>query len=346
MSSKVLEFFEQQAQACDDMGSPFTAKLCRAAIRALDDSTQTGKCILSWAGDPHLDALPLRLCGGLRHLALSGADSDWAALYPPRAAADAALNAALGEVLKRHDAFLNRFLDSPPQTNESARSSMLLPGFLEIARRAKLPLALVEIGSSAGLNLFPDRYGYRYGDAEWGDPAFPTPIIPEMRGGQPDLSGDLLIAGRSGSDIAPLNIRGAADRMRLRAYIWPDQTARLARLDAAISVAEKGGFSITRADAPDFVAAKLALRETGTCLVLFHSMLWHYLPDASKEKISGLLETAGAPANAESPLAWLRMEELPGILGQSSLQLTIWPKGETRVLAQCDAHGRWMEWLG
>ena len=75
-------------------------------------------------------------------------------------------------------------------------------------------------------------------------------------------------------------------------------------------------------------------------------MLWHYLPGASKEKISGLLETAGAPASAESPLAWLRMEELPGILGQSSLQLTIWPKGETRVLAQCDAHGRWMEWLG
>ena len=66
---------------------------------------------------------------------------------------------------------------------------MLLPGFLPIARETGLPLALHEIGSSAGLNLLFDRFHYRYGDVEWGDPASPVRLAPEVRGNPVPIDG-------------------------------------------------------------------------------------------------------------------------------------------------------------
>jgi hypothetical protein len=245
----------------------------------------------------------------------------------------------------RHDAWLNAFLDSPPQTNETGRSAVLLPGFLTIARETGLPLALMEIGSSAGLNLFFDRFRYRFGEADWGDPAYPVTLAPQLRGAVPDLPGELKIAGRTGCDISPLDVQNETDRLRLRAYIWADQTDRLARLDAAINVARREEVTLERADAADFVACQLAARKPGECLVLFHSVVWQYLAEKTKASIQNAMQRAGDAATSEASLAWLRMETLSTTDPYPTLQLTLWPGGQTRHLALADFHGRWIEWL-
>jgi hypothetical protein len=149
MNGQVRAYFEHQAQSCGEMGSPFTERLLRVAIKMLNRETQTGRRILDWPSDPRPDALALRLAGGLHALALSGMDRALAAAYPPNAAGD--LESAVGAAVSRHDAWLSAWLDNPPQTNETGRSAVLLPGFLAIARETGLPLALAEIGSSAGL---------------------------------------------------------------------------------------------------------------------------------------------------------------------------------------------------
>ena len=200
----------------------------------------------------------------------------------------------MAAALQRHDKWICAFLDSPPQTNETGRSAVLLPGFLEIARRTQLPLALNEIGSSAGLNLFFDRFRYRYGEAAWGDPDYPVTLAPQMRGAAPDLSGEMKIASRAGSDIAPLDVRNEHDRLRLRSYIWADQSERLARLDAALAVAQRGGFTLEKADAADFVSRRLAARMERQCFVLFHSVVWQYLPDATRQAIEDAMQHEGA----------------------------------------------------
>ena len=105
-----------------------------------------------------------------------------AAVYPPQEASETELRNACRKQSRRHDLELLASLDSAPQTNEIARSAMLLPGFLAIARETVLPLTLHEIGSSAGLNLLFDRFHYRYGDVEWGDTASPVRLAPEVRG--------------------------------------------------------------------------------------------------------------------------------------------------------------------
>lgn len=341
MSKTIAELFEQQAQACDEMGSPLTARVMRACIATLDGTTATGRRVLGWRPEPS-DVVALRLAGALHSLALQGRDADLANVYPPNSGGN--VEACVAAALKRHDEWICAWLDSPPQTNEAGRSAVLLPGFLEIARLAKLPLALNEIGSSAGLNLFFDQFRYRYGDEDWGDPSYPVTLAPQMRGAVPDLSGELTIASRAGSDIAPLDARSGNDRLRLRSYIWADQSERLARLDAALAVAQRGGFTLEKADAADFVTQRLADGTDGQCLVLFHSVVWQYLPDATRRSIETVMQNEGARATPETPLAWLRMETLTNTDPYPVLQLTLWPGGQTRTLALADFHGRWVEW--
>ena len=167
----IREHFLHQARACDDLGSPFTARLCGALSATLDTSTAAGRRALDWPGDPRADALALRLCGGLHALVLSEADAALMAVYPPAQTDEPALARSLPGALERNDVKLLASLDSAPQTNEIGRSGMLLPGFLAIARETRLPLALHEIGASAGLNMLFDRFSYRYGDRVWGDAA-------------------------------------------------------------------------------------------------------------------------------------------------------------------------------
>ena len=79
--------------------------------------------------------------------------------------------------------------------------------------------------------------------------------------------------------------------------------------------------------------------------MLFHSIMWQYLPDTTKQAITSTLLEAGASATRKTPIAWLRMEPLDTRASHATLSLTLWPGGETRHLAKCDYHGRWIEWL-
>lgn len=345
LSAAPLRNLETQAAICDALGSPFSAKVCRALVRGLDRSTATGRRALDWPGNATADALALRLLGALHSLVLSGADDGLAAVYPPRQVDGSRLRDSLTDAIRRHDDRLCRALDGVPQTNEVARSAMLLPGFLAIARETGLPLEVVEIGASAGLNLNFDLFHYRYGASEWGDPASPVRLAPELRGKLPPPEGKLTMSARSGCDIAPVDLSNKAARLRLRCFVWADQSARLQRLDAAIGLALAAPVTLVQADASDFVRQKLAARLEGSASVVFHSAMWDYMPDAKREAIKAVIRDAGAVATKGSPLAWLSAEPLAAGAPHAVLRLTIWPGGETRQLAACDHHGRWIEWL-
>lgn len=350
VTGEIAAHFEKQARGCDALGSPFTARLCRLLPGLLDAATATGRRVLAWEGDPRADALSLRLCGGLHRLVIERRDPALAAVYPPNEAVDAVLSAAVAGALKRHDAALCAGLASAPQTNEIARSAMLLPGFLAAARETCLPLALAEIGASGGLNLLFDRFGYTYGDEGWGDPQSPVQLAPQVRGAAPALDGALSIVSRDGCDIAPVDARSREGQARLRSYVWPDQPLRLQRLGGALQLAQSHPFSLHEADAAAFVARQLSRRVPGTAFVLFHSIMWQYLPRRTREAILDAVAEAGGAATADAPLAHLRMEPLELADPYATLSLTLWPGssyagGRTRHLARCDYHGRWIEWI-
>ena len=340
----VRQHFRDQAAACRRLGSPFTATLLEMTAERLEESSAVGRAILGWPGDPKADALALRFVGSLHALGLSGASPALARVYPGVGADTErdTLWPAVADALDSHDPALLRFLESPPQTNEVARCAVLLGGFLTIARQTGRPLALLEIGASAGLNLHWDDYGYDFGDASWGPATAPLRLEPEWRG-PPPLLGPAEVRMRQGCDRRPIDPSDAHDRLRLRAYVWADQSTRLARLDAALDHVARHGTRVEQADAADWIEARLALRPVGLTTVLFHSIVWQYLPQVTQQRIEAALPRTGSAAREDTPLAWLRMEPSPGG-AHAELRLTIWPGGRARLLASADYHGRWVRW--
>ena len=137
------------------------------------------------------------MASALHALVLQGEAPDLAAVYPPQAEPDPSrLRLALTLAVEQHRPFIAAVLASPPQTNEVGRSAVLLGGFLQIAAETGLPLRLLDIGGSAGLNMVWDRYGYRLGAGTWGDPASPVQLAPAWSGPLPRLDAAVHVASR------------------------------------------------------------------------------------------------------------------------------------------------------
>ena len=344
-SSDLLRAFALQVEWCRKLDAHFTADVVDTLAGQLRSNGPLAELLPDWPGDPIADAVPLRLCGALRALALAG-NRPLAALYPPatstldREALVQEVNAALGT----SRSFLERMLKQPPQTNEIGRSAVLLGGFAKIAQSTRLPLALLEIGASAGLNLHWDRYGYELGDVAWGDPVSPVRIRSQWRGSLPHLPPAIRVASRAGCDKAPLDPRSEADRRNLLAYVWPEQHERVSRLRAALDLAQADESAVDRADAEDWVHRHLAQRSAGETTVVYHSIVWQYLAEDTQRAVQMAINDAGNAATDDAPLAWLAFEL--GAEGQPpTLALTQWPGGYRRTLAKAHPHGAWVEWF-
>lgn len=340
--------FEQQARFCRLSGSPLTAAVCEAAVLALDAHSATGRAVIGWPGAPFADALMMRFTGGCNALVRAGQAPELAALYPPAALPDVAqLAVALAAVLgdPARDAALLAWLAGPPQTNEVARSGVLMPGLMAITAATGLPLRLFELGCSAGLNLNLDRFGYRMGEIVTGVAGSPVQLAPEWHG-PPPPSANVVVAGRRGTDINPLDAGDPAVGERLLAFVWPDQAERVARAEAAIALARALAPPIDRADAADWVEAHVD-NVAGTVGVVFHSIAWQYFAPATQARIAAHMATIGAASTRHAPLAWLRYEmddarvaELP------TLRLTLWQGGAAHeaLLARVHPHGAFVQW--
>src|SRR5437016_5092104 len=150
---------------------------------------------------------PLRLLGSVHRLALQGAVPRLARYYP---SAGGSLESgdpwpAFREVLEEHADAVIEGMSRPVQTNEVGRCAALLGGFQLIAEETRLPMALAEIGASAGLNLTWDRYCYRSGGESWGDPDSPVRFDEPFPAGKPPRSARAEVVDRAGCDLRPVD---------------------------------------------------------------------------------------------------------------------------------------------
>ena len=332
------EAFETQALACDALGSPFTARLMRLMGDAIPPGA-VGQRIADWPGDVSNrgDSVPLRLAGGLHALARAG--DPLAAAYPPFAADDDTLRAAIADAMSRQPAALLRALDNPPQTNEVRRAACLIAAAHLLTARHGLPLVLSELGASAGLNLLFDRFALFTPDGPRG-PADPIVVLaPEWRGDAVPPNATPTIRYRAGVDRAPIDVRDACARERLISYLWPDQPFRIEMTEAAIAA---GPPRLDKADAVDWLASRLGRPRTGALHLVYHTIFRQYLTADASARMTGHLADAGARATPDAPLAHLSMEG-DGRTG-AAVTLTTWPGGVTETLGRVCFHGRWMDW--
>lgn len=339
------EAFRVQAGYCAAMDAPVTARAAAALAEALDRESATGGQVLDWAGDPVADALPLRLVGGLHALHRAGVDAGLSDVFEGRVIEPGAVEAALRATVRAHDAALLPWLAGPPQTNEAGRSAGLVTGLLHLAERSGRPFELLEIGSSAGLNLLIDRYAFDLGGVRVGPEDAPVTIRPEWRGAPPP---DAPVAIRSvrGVDIAPVDLADDAAAERLQAYVWVDAAERRERLATTIAMVREHGVALDRGDAADWVEARLAEpQEAGVRRVLMHSVVWQYLPPEGQRRIRDAMRAAGERACAERPLGWVMMEPNRD-LHRHEVRVRGWPGDRPmELVAFTHAHGAWVEGL-
>jgi hypothetical protein len=222
------------------------------------------------------------------------------------------------------------------QTNEAGRCAFLLPVLAALPQ----PLALLEVGASAGLCLYPDRYTYRYGDHQIGTG---EPVLSCVATGMAPPAGRPEVVWRAGLDLNPLDVTDPADLAWLEALIWPEHAHRRARLRAAAALAAAEPPLLVRGDLVDDLPALAAQAPAGATLVVFHTSVLYQVPAPRREAFVDVVR--GLPGH------WIA-SEAPRVLPYDTLPP---PPDETlhnvlaldgTPLAWTRPHGQEIIWFG
>jgi len=221
------------------------------------------------------------------------------------------------------------------QTNEAGRCAVLLPVLAALPQ----PLALLEVGASAGLCLYPDRYAYRYGDHVVGSG---EPVLECAATAVPPPTGVPDVVWRAGLDLNPLDVTDPADVAWLEALIWPEHAHRRARLRAAAAVATAEPPLLVRGDLVDDLPALAAQAPADATLVVFHTSVLFYVPAPRREAFTKVVR--GLPGHwianeAPDVLPYGQLPEPPGDALHSVLALDGTPLAWTRP------HGQAITWF-
>ncbi|MBW3569530.1 MAG: DUF2332 domain-containing protein [Gemmatimonadetes bacterium] len=229
------------------------------------------------------------------------------------------------------------------QTNEPGRCATLLP----VLARLPQPLALLEVGASAGLCLLPDLYAYDYGrvclrpdnDDGYDAPVFPcranerTPIPERMP----------RIVWRAGIDLNPLDVADPEEAAWLQTLVWPGQEARAQRLRAAMEISRAHPPRVVKGDLVHGLRALAATAPADATLVVFHSAVLFYVDPGQRARFAELVRELGG--------VWISNES-PSVLPQVAARLDVEPR-EDRFLLAVDGepvaftgpHGQSIDWI-
>jgi hypothetical protein len=224
------------------------------------------------------------------------------------------------------------------QTNEPARCATLLPALAQLPP----PLALIEVGASAGLTLLFDRYSYAYAGHRIAgqDPLAPT-LSCEPRGPVPRPAGLPAIIWRAGLDLNPLDVTSDDDVRWLSCLVWPGEGDRAQRLAAAIATARRAPPVVHRGDLLTDLPALAAQAPSEATLVVYHSAVLAYLAPGDRRHFAGTVRGLDA--------IWLSNEG-PGVVpglpipAHDGVAFVVGRDGQTPV-ALADGHGAWLHWL-
>ena len=283
-----------QAAGCAVLGSPLYGSLLDAAADDLVKEGPVWELLRGFESEAESTAIALRMMGAVHRLVLDDTLPELAPHYPSTGG-DGDPKAAwplFRLALLEHRDAMRAMVQQGCQTNEVGRSAALVGGFLEVSHRAGLPLRILEIGASAGLNLAWDRYRYESADGAWGDRASPV-VFAHSFEVPPPLNRSAEVVERKGCDLNPIDPTSEDGALTLRSFVWADQLSRLALLDGAIEVARQVPVEVERANAADFLERELAQPRPDIATVVFHSVFIQYVSEADQIRIAAAIERAG-----------------------------------------------------
>ena len=222
------------------------------------------------------------------------------------------------------------------QTNEPGRCAVLLPVLAALPQ----PLALLDVGASAGLCLYPDKYSYRYGDHRIGAG---DPVLECAASGMGPPARLPEVVWRAGLDLNPLDVTDPADLSWLDALIWPEHAHRRARLRAAAARLAADPPLLVRGDLVDDLPALAAQAPAAATLVVFHTSVLYQVPPPRREAFIAAVRALPGHWIANETPDVLTLPGLPaapdGAL-QNVLSLDGTPLAWNRI------HGQAITWFG
>lgn len=248
--------------------------------------------------------------------------------------------AALRELVSGRSAELTAVMRSRrTQTNEAARCATLLPALCQLPE----PLALIEVGASAGLTLLPDVYSYDYAgrQVQGTDPEAPT-LRCTPTGPVPLPTRTPTVTWRAGIDLNPLDPADADDAHWLQCLVWPAEGDRDERLRGALATARRHRPVVHRGDLVDDLADVAAAAPTDATLVVYHSAVLAYVETRRRAAFAAAVRELGAHwLSNEAPGVVGPAEPIPAGAGRRSFVLV---RDGHEVLAATDSHGTWIAW--
>ena len=238
-------------------------------------------------------------------------------------------------------------MERSTQTNEVGRLATLLPVFAELVGDG--PLALLEAGASAGLNLYPDRWGYEWSTPDGPVRLGPAPHLPcEVTGPAPLPARLPQVSWRGGVDLNPLDVTDA-DAMRwLDNLVWPEGDARRERLRHAVAVAAADPPRLVAGDVVDVLPDLVAEAGRHGTVVVFHSAVAAYFPPEHRVRFQELmlgLISGGAchwvSNEAANVFPDITATAPDGVFGAHHFVLGV----DGRMVARTHGHGRTLDWL-
>ena len=235
-------------------------------------------------------------------------------------------------------------LSRTTQTNEPARCAVLLP----VLARLRQPLALIEVGASAGLCLLADRYGYDYGRQRIEAPASTPTIAPTFpclaSAGTPLPLARPQVAWRVGLDLNPLDVHSVTEMAWLETLVWPGQEHRAQRLRAAIDIARADTPKIHRGDLLSDLPALASIAPKNAQLVVFHTAVLAYVASqADRDAFAAIVRQTGAVwISNEAPSAFpefARTAPAPPTPGSFLLAV------DGKPVAWTGPHGQSIDWF-
>jgi hypothetical protein len=260
-------------------------------------------------------------------------------------ASDAGYPAWAQWALTHADALVGECTRRTVQTNEPLRCAALLPALAGIPG----PLALLEVGASAGLCLYPDRYSYRYRRPDGSVHAIDPPegvsdvvLECELRGPELPPASMPEIVWRAGIDLAPLDPGAAETEAWLTGLVWPGEEGRAERVRAALRIAASDPPRLVQADAVGALAEVAAGAPRDATLVVTTPGVLAYLPWPQRHSLIDAARAAGRWVTIDPPSlheGWT-----------APIDRDSWPGGfavavDGRVVAAADPLGGWLEWL-
>jgi hypothetical protein len=329
--------------------------------------SEAGWCHDLMADAPSLQRLPVLWFACLHRICLEKPEDPLSAFFPdvclsPEEARspESLRTEDLWAFCVRHETALRDLLRTrSTQTNEVGRCSLLMPAVLQIEKEMDSPVLLLDVGTSAGLNLHLDRYNYRYtpGGEMLVDPTAPW-LNCSVTGEFPAPERVPRIVARRGIDVNPLDVTNPDDALWLRSCVWADQIDRSRLLAEAINVARRHKLDIHRADAtadlgPHLEAMLEMASEQQGHLIVITTWVLSYLSADQILAFEAILESFGHDHDltwlgAEQPeqVLPIRIETEPDSRHLTHLVTRRWRSGapQQTTWATAHPHGYWMRW--